>query len=113
MSQPHSARQLIECMTDGAKTFGWEKRNPNPGETSDGDWMVGMGMAAAIRGNFLLPAKANMRVETDGTVTVRDRDTLKQWRQDVLTSETAADALSRLRAAYEAFACEPAARIAA
>jgi nifR3 family TIM-barrel protein len=32
-------------------------------------------------------------------------DTLKRWRSSVLTSETAADARSRLAAAYDAFAC--------
>jgi xanthine dehydrogenase YagR molybdenum-binding subunit len=69
--QPHSARQLIECMTDGAKRFGWNKRKSKPGQTRDGEWLVGMGMAAAIRGNFLLPAKAAMRVEADGRVMVR------------------------------------------
>ena len=69
--QPHSARQLVECMIDGAKRFGWDQRNPKPGQVRDGDWLVGIGMAAAIRGNMLLPAKANIRVETDGMVVVR------------------------------------------
>ena len=69
--QPHSARQLIECMTDGAKRFGWDKRKAKPGQTRDGEWLVGMGMAAAIRGNFLLPAKASIRVNPDGKVIVQ------------------------------------------
>jgi xanthine dehydrogenase YagR molybdenum-binding subunit len=69
--QPHSARQLVECMTDGAKRFGWDKRKVEPGQVRDGEWLVGMGMAAAIRGNFLLPAKASIRVEADGRVIVR------------------------------------------
>ncbi|MFI4974581.1 MAG: molybdopterin cofactor-binding domain-containing protein [Caulobacterales bacterium] len=69
--QPFSARQLVECMTDGAQRFGWSQRNPKPGQVRVGRWLVGLGMAAAIRGNFLLPAKANIRVEPDGTVTLR------------------------------------------
>ena len=69
--QPHSERMLVECMSDGAKRFGWAKRKPTPGQVRDGDWLVGMGMAAAIRGNFLLPAKANIRIEADGTVVLR------------------------------------------
>ncbi len=68
---PHSCRQLVECMTDGAKRFGWEKRKAKPGQTREGEWLIGMGMAAAIRGNFLLPAKAAIRVEADGKVIVR------------------------------------------
>jgi xanthine dehydrogenase YagR molybdenum-binding subunit len=33
--------------------------------------MVGMGMAAAIRGNFLLPAKASFTVDGQGVITVK------------------------------------------
>jgi xanthine dehydrogenase YagR molybdenum-binding subunit len=68
---PFSARQLVECMTDGARRFGWSKRNPKPGQIRDGDWLVGMGMAAAIRGNFLLPAKAAMKAMPDGSVVIQ------------------------------------------
>jgi len=68
---PFSARQLVECMTDGAQRFGWSRRNPRPAQVMDGEWYVGMGMAAAIRGNFLLPAKASMKIEADGVVTIR------------------------------------------
>ncbi len=69
--QPYSCRQLIECMRDGAEKFGWSQRNPKPGQTRDGRWLVGMGMAAAIRGNFLLPAKAALKAEPDGTIRLR------------------------------------------
>jgi xanthine dehydrogenase YagR molybdenum-binding subunit len=69
--QPYSARQLIECMQDGAEKFGWRQRNPKPGQVRDGRWLVGMGMAAAIRGNFLLPAKASLKCEPDGTIRLR------------------------------------------
>ena len=37
----------------------------------DGRWLVGLGMAAAIRGNFLLPAKCSFSVDAEGTITVR------------------------------------------
>ena len=69
--QPYSARQLIECMRDGAEKFGWSKRNPKPGQVRDGRWLVGMGMAAGIRGNFLLPARASLRVDADGIIRLR------------------------------------------
>ena len=69
--QPYSARQLVACMRDGAEKFGWSKRNPKPGQVRDGRWLVGMGMAAAIRGNFLLPAKAALRVDADGIIRLR------------------------------------------
>ncbi|MBC7166016.1 xanthine dehydrogenase family protein molybdopterin-binding subunit [Phenylobacterium sp.] len=69
--KPFSVRQLARCLTEGAQRFGWDRRNPKPGQVRDGRWLVGMGMAAAIRGNFLLPAKAGVRIDADGTVTLR------------------------------------------
>lgn len=69
--KPFSTRQLVRCMTEGAQRFGWDRRNPKPGQVRDGRWLVGLGMAAAIRGNFLLPAKAGVRIDADGTLTLR------------------------------------------
>ena len=69
--KPFSVRQLARCLTEGAQRFGWDRRNQKPGQVRDGRWLVGMGMAAAIRGNFLLPAKAGVRIDADGTVTLR------------------------------------------
>jgi xanthine dehydrogenase YagR molybdenum-binding subunit len=68
---PYSSRTLIPCYREGARRFGWDKRNPKPGEVRDGRWLVGMGMAAATRGNPLLLSKANVRLGPDGFVTVR------------------------------------------
>jgi xanthine dehydrogenase YagR molybdenum-binding subunit len=69
--KPFSIRQLVRCMREGAQIFGWDNRNPKPGQVRDGRWLVGMGMAAAIRGNFLLPAKASFTVDADGVITVK------------------------------------------
>jgi xanthine dehydrogenase YagR molybdenum-binding subunit len=69
--KPFSLRQLVRCMREGAQMFGWERRLPKPGQVRDGRWLVGMGMSAAIRGNFLLPAKASFTVDRDGVITVR------------------------------------------
>jgi xanthine dehydrogenase YagR molybdenum-binding subunit len=62
---------LIACMQEGARRFGWDKRNPKPGRIRDGRWLVGMGMAAATRGNPLRLSKANVRLDSDGLATVR------------------------------------------
>jgi xanthine dehydrogenase YagR molybdenum-binding subunit len=69
--KPFSIRQLVRCMKEGAQLFGWDRRLPLPGKVRDGRWLVGMGMAAAIRGNFLLPAKASFTVDSEGVITVR------------------------------------------
>jgi xanthine dehydrogenase YagR molybdenum-binding subunit len=68
---PYSSRHLIACYQEGAQRFGWDKRNPKPGQVRDGRWLVGMGVAAATRGNPLLPSKANVRLAPDGFAIVR------------------------------------------
>jgi xanthine dehydrogenase YagR molybdenum-binding subunit len=67
---PYSSRHLIPCFREGAKRFGWEKRNSTPGQVRDGQWLVGMGVAAATRGNPLQPSSANVRLGPDGTAVV-------------------------------------------
>jgi xanthine dehydrogenase YagR molybdenum-binding subunit len=68
---PFSSRHLIACMQEGARRFGWDKRIAKPGQIRDGRWLVGMGMAAATRGNPLQLSKANVRLDPDGIATVR------------------------------------------
>src|SRR4030088_1876181 len=58
-------------MQEGARRFGGDNRNAKPGQVRDGHWLVGMGMAAATRGNPLQLSKANVRLDPDGTATVR------------------------------------------
>ena len=67
---PFSKRQLVECLRVGAKRFGWEKRNPQPGQVRDGRWLVGMGVAAAFRDNLLTKSAARVRLDRRGVVTV-------------------------------------------
>ncbi len=69
--KPFSMRQLVRCLKEGAQLFGWDRRLPTPGLVRDGRWLVGLGMAAAIRGNFLLPAKCSFTVDADGVITVK------------------------------------------
>jgi xanthine dehydrogenase YagR molybdenum-binding subunit len=68
---PFSTRNLVGCMQEGARQFGWDKRNPKPMQVRDGPWLVGMGMAAAIRGNMLSEAKCYVRFDPDSTLTVQ------------------------------------------
>ena len=68
---PYSSRHLIACLQEGARRFGWDRRNPKPSQVRDGRWLVGMGLAAATRGNPLLLSKANVRLGPDGFATVR------------------------------------------
>jgi len=68
---PYSSRQLVQCMQEGAKRFGWSQRQTTPGQTREGRWLVGMGMAAAIRGNLLQPSKARVKLDQAGVLTAQ------------------------------------------
>ncbi|MGE4077817.1 MAG: molybdopterin cofactor-binding domain-containing protein, partial [Reyranella sp.] len=61
---PFSTRALIPCLTEGARRFGWDRRRKRPGSTRDGKWLVGMGVAAAIRGNYLRKAAARVTMKS-------------------------------------------------
>jgi len=65
-----SQRRLVDCLRQGAERFGWNKRNPVPGQMRDGRWLVGYGMAAAFRNNLVMKSAARVRLERDGKVTV-------------------------------------------
>lgn len=67
---PYSTRNLVQCMRTGAERFGWSRRNAKPGAIREGRKLVGMGMAAAIRPNYLGAAAAHAHIDGQGQVTV-------------------------------------------
>lgn len=69
-SRPFSQRRLVECLRTGAEKFGWAARNPVPGQTRDGRWLVGTGVAAAFRNNLVTKSAARVRLDGRGVVTV-------------------------------------------
>jgi xanthine dehydrogenase YagR molybdenum-binding subunit len=68
---PYSARKLVECMKEGARLFGWDKRSKIPGQRRSENILTGIGMAAAVRGNLLQPSKAQLHLSPDGRLRVR------------------------------------------
>jgi xanthine dehydrogenase YagR molybdenum-binding subunit len=65
-----SSRRLIDCLDEGAARFGWAKRNPGPGATRQGEWLVGQGMAASARSNKLKESEARVALTPDGRAVV-------------------------------------------
>jgi xanthine dehydrogenase YagR molybdenum-binding subunit len=59
---PYSARRFADCMTEGAKDFGW-----SPGPRREGAWLIGQGMAAAARVNMVSPSEARVTLKAGGT----------------------------------------------
>jgi xanthine dehydrogenase YagR molybdenum-binding subunit len=68
---PFSDRHLVECMREGARRFGWERRPARPASRRDGRWLVGYGMAAAIRMHFQGPTKVRVRMGQDRIAVVQ------------------------------------------
>ena len=68
--RPFSQRRLVECLRTGAEKFGWNARNPQPGQTRDGRWLIGLGMAAAFRNNLVTKSAARIRLDRNGVITV-------------------------------------------
>jgi xanthine dehydrogenase YagR molybdenum-binding subunit len=68
--RPFSTRGMRQCLIEGAKRFGWEKRNPEPRSTRDGRHLIGQGVAGAIYTHWRWPATARVSLRDDGSALV-------------------------------------------
>ena len=71
--KPFSSKSLRQCYEQGAKAFGWDKRqaNPEPRSVRDGRWLVGYGMATATYPTHRSACHALARINADGTALVQ------------------------------------------
>jgi xanthine dehydrogenase YagR molybdenum-binding subunit len=69
-NRPFASRHLAEALRQGAARFGWDKRVAKPASVRDGRWLLGLGVASAIRADVLRSATARARLESDGRLTV-------------------------------------------
>jgi xanthine dehydrogenase YagR molybdenum-binding subunit len=67
---PFSTRALVECLDRGAERFGWQRRHPTPGAALEGEWLIGMGVAAAVRIALLMDSEARVTLAPDGRATI-------------------------------------------
>jgi xanthine dehydrogenase YagR molybdenum-binding subunit len=44
--KPFSSRSSVQCLQEGAKAFGWEKRKMEPRQNQQGDYLIGYGVAS-------------------------------------------------------------------
>jgi xanthine dehydrogenase YagR molybdenum-binding subunit len=68
---PFSSRNLVACMKEGATRFKWSQRSARPAQNREGRWLVGMGMAASIRSNVMMPSKCDVSLDREGLLTVK------------------------------------------
>ena len=65
--RPWSSRNLVACLREGARRFDWDRRDPTPATTRDGDWRVGTGVASSMYPVHRLPGtSAEVRFRADG-----------------------------------------------
>jgi len=63
---PYTSKNLRECYEQGAKAFGWEKRNPAPRSMRDGSELVGWGMATGVWEALQMPAAVRIALSANG-----------------------------------------------
>lgn len=90
--RPHSSRSLAQCLREGAERFGWATR-PAAGARSEDGRLIGTGVAAAIRANYLLGAQAKLALAPDGSATVRQAMTDIGTGSYTILAQLAAEAL--------------------
>jgi len=94
--KPWSSRKLVECLKEGAKAFGWEKRNAQPGRQQHGDYLVGYGVACGTYPAHQQASSAIIKLTREGNKTVA---TIEMAAADLGTgthtilAQTAADGL--------------------
>ena len=92
-SRPFTTRALIECLETGAKHFGWDQRPAAPASRREGQWLIGMGMASAIRGNPIRDSAARVHLDSNGIITVETDMTDIGTGSYTILGQTAAETL--------------------
>jgi xanthine dehydrogenase YagR molybdenum-binding subunit len=65
---PFSSRNLVACLREGARRFGWAGRDPRPGMRAEGRWLTGTGVAASTYPAKRQPSQATVMPEPGGYV---------------------------------------------
>ncbi|MHB8815855.1 MAG: xanthine dehydrogenase family protein molybdopterin-binding subunit [Steroidobacteraceae bacterium] len=70
--RPWGNRHLVECLREGARRFGWSGRDPAPRKQSQGNWLIGTGVASSTYPRYvLMGSRAAIRLGEDGRYVVR------------------------------------------
>lgn len=56
--KPFSSRDLVACMREGARRFGWRDRDPRPRASTEDGWLVDTGVAASTYPVHAMPGSA-------------------------------------------------------
>lgn len=65
---PFSSRNLVACLREGARRFGWTHRDSRPGIRREGRWLTGTGVAASTYPSRRQPSRATATAENGGFI---------------------------------------------
>lgn len=65
-----TSRSLMKCFDEAAARFDWSRRNPTPGAVREGEWLIGLGCAAASFPVWNMGSSARVRLSATGNVRV-------------------------------------------
>jgi xanthine dehydrogenase YagR molybdenum-binding subunit len=68
---PFSSRSNVQCLQEGARRFGWNDRPRTPRSVTDGQWLIGYGVACALFPTYLRPSSASVRLSANGRALAR------------------------------------------
>jgi xanthine dehydrogenase YagR molybdenum-binding subunit len=73
--KPYTSKELMQCYVKAAERFGWSKRNPSPGSMTNGNKLVGYGMASGIWDAYQFPARVEAIINRDGKLLINNATT--------------------------------------
>jgi xanthine dehydrogenase YagR molybdenum-binding subunit len=73
--KPFTSKELKQCYEKAAENFGWSKRNPVPGSMTNGNNLIGYGMASGIWDAEQYPARVEAILNTEGRLEIHNATT--------------------------------------
>lgn len=64
--KPWSSRNVVKCLEEGARIFGWDKRNKEPGKLKKDGWLIGHGVGCGTYPARQQPTSANVKLAKNG-----------------------------------------------
>jgi xanthine dehydrogenase YagR molybdenum-binding subunit len=92
--RPWTSKNLRDCYKQAAERFGWSKRNAPPGQMTEGNELIGYGMATATYPANRSAAQAKVTITPDGKVTAASGTQDLGTGMYTMIAQTAAQALN-------------------
>jgi xanthine dehydrogenase YagR molybdenum-binding subunit len=71
-NRPYTSKELKQCYLKAAAKFGWENRDPTPGSMTNGNKLVGYGMATGIWDAYQFPARVEAILTEEGKLVINN-----------------------------------------